>query len=365
MSTSKLLQRIIRPRHVETSNGSNSKSLADATRELYFASNGISGDAMMHFAMLLASLIHDVDHCGLTNAQLSRMKTPSAIIYKNKSISEQHSMDVAWKVLMDQDFEQLRSCIYTNKFELRRFRQLLVNAVIATDIEDAQFKLNRKIRWDKAFGSSDATAAAAGSSSPLDELRRSNHRSPLDELRRSSHRSPLDELRRSSHRGDATKIDRKATLVYESIIQAADIAHTMQHWQTYAKFNERLFEEQYVAYLIGHEEQDPAQHWYESELTFFDHHVLPLAEQLRTCGVFGASSSTSTSDSGGLGGDELIGWAKQNRQEWQKHGQSLVKQMHETCVAKYHTREQQQQQQQQHVKFSRRRSNGSMSHISY
>jgi 3'5'-cyclic nucleotide phosphodiesterase len=349
MSTSKLLQRIIRPRHAETPSNGNSKSSADATRDLYFASNGISGDAMMHFAILLASLIHDVDHCGLSNAQISRMKTPSAIIYKNKSISEQHSMDVAWKVLMDQDFDHLRSCIYTNKFELRRFRQLLINAVIATDIEDLQFKLNRKIRWDKAFGSSDS-AAAGGSSSPLDELRRSSHRSTFDELRRSSH-----------HRGDATKIDRKATLVYESIIQAADIAHTMQHWQTYAKFNERLFEEQYVAYLNGHEDQDPAQHWYESELTFFDQHVLPLAEQLKICGVFGPSSSSSStiSDSGSGGGaDEFIGWAKQNRQEWQKHGPALVKQMHEACVAKYHQNKEQPHQR-------RRRSNGSMSHISF
>jgi 3'5'-cyclic nucleotide phosphodiesterase len=284
---------------------------------------------MMHFSVVLASMIHDIDHSGLTNGQLSKLKTPSAIIYKNKSISEQHSMDVAWKVLMDQDFEQLRSCIYTNKFELRRFRQLLVNAVVATDIEDAQFKLNRKIRWDKAF--------CDGST---------------------------DELRRSSHRGDS-KIDRKATLVYESIIQAADIAHTMQHWQVYAKFNERLFEEQYVAFLNAHEERDPAEHWYQSQISFFDDHVLPLAEQLKTCGVFdGASSPNSSSGSsggGGGGGDEYIGWAQQNRQEWETHGPTLVKQMHDACVAKYHTPT----GKEDHLKFRRRRSNGSISHISY
>ena len=34
-------------------------------------------------------------------------------------------------------------------------------------------------------------------------------------------------------------VDRKATIVIEHLIQASDIAHTMQHWHVYRKWNER------------------------------------------------------------------------------------------------------------------------------
>ena len=37
-------------------------------------------------------------------------------------------------------------------------------------------------------------------------------------------------------------------MVVEHLIQASDVAHTMQHWQVYAKWNERLFVEMYTAY---------------------------------------------------------------------------------------------------------------------
>ena len=43
-------------------------------------------------------------------------------------------------------------------------------------------------------------------------------------------------------------VNRKATIVIEHIIQASDVAHTMQHWHVYRGWNEKLFEEMYVAY---------------------------------------------------------------------------------------------------------------------
>ena len=37
---------------------------------------------------------------------------------------------VAWSLLMEDRFAELRSCIYTTEEELKRFRQLLVNAYV-------------------------------------------------------------------------------------------------------------------------------------------------------------------------------------------------------------------------------------------
>lgn len=54
--------------------------------------------------------------------------------YKNRSVAEQRSLDLSWDLLMQKRFRFLRSVICRNDTELGRFRQLVVNAVMATDL---------------------------------------------------------------------------------------------------------------------------------------------------------------------------------------------------------------------------------------
>lgn len=63
----------------------------------------------------------------MPNTQLVTEGTAAALRYKNISVAEQNSVDVAWSILMEPQFEQLRATIYTNESELVRFRQLVVN----------------------------------------------------------------------------------------------------------------------------------------------------------------------------------------------------------------------------------------------
>jgi hypothetical protein len=109
--------------------------------------------------------------------------------------------------------------------------------------------------------------------------------------------------------------NRKATIVIEHLIQASDVAHTMQHWQVYRRWNERFFRECYQAYLDGRAETDPTEGWYKGELGFFDFYIIPLAKKLKDCGVFGVSS------------DEYLSYATANREEWEKRGEDMVAQM--------------------------------------
>ena len=112
--------------------------------------------------------------------------------------------------------------------------------------------------------------------------------------------------------------DLKVTIVVEHIIQAADVAHTMQHWHVYQKWNERLFVEMRTAYEAGRgPATDPADGWYEGELWFFDNYVIPLAKKLEECGVFGVSS------------DECLNYALENRKEWETRGKDIVNSMKE------------------------------------
>jgi len=75
--------------------------------------------------------------------------------------------------------------------------------------------------------------------------------------------------------------NRRATIVIEHVIQASDIAHCMQHWKVYQKWNKRLYEEMYDAYVSGRSTKDPSDSWYDDELWFFDNYIIPLAKKIK------------------------------------------------------------------------------------
>ena len=197
--------------------------------------------------------------------------------YKNRSIAEQNSVDVAWELLMAPEFKDLQQCIFTNVFELNRFRQVIVNVVLATDIFEKEAKAMRNKRWEKAFRTMESTEDSTEFALESSKL--------------------------------------KATIVIEHIIQASDVAHTMQHWHVYTKWNEMLFREMKLAFDQGRSANDPANGWYKGEIWFFDNYVCPLAKKLADCKVFGVSS------------DEFLNFAQNNRSEWVEKGEQIVQEM--------------------------------------
>jgi class 3 adenylate cyclase len=275
MSSVKLLSRIVAPDLGKVSGDAALQSLHDHTY-------GITSDPLTQFAVIFSALIHDVDHTGVPNATLVREKARVASVYKNKSAAEQNSVDIAWELLMDDSYALVRKQIYQTECEYRRFRQLVINSVLATDIMDQDLGMLRKARWNRAFA--DDTV---------------------------------------HHENAGQLVNRKATIVIEHLIQASDVAHTMQHWHIYTKWNERLFEEMYVAYHNGRSDKNPADNWYQGEIGFYDFYIIPLAMKLRSCGVFGVSS------------DEYLSYAQQNRREWELKGKDYVAKMHEKYQQKY------------------------------
>jgi 3'5'-cyclic nucleotide phosphodiesterase len=259
------LSRIILP---SASDGEQSSATACTDDPTY----GIAVDPLTHFACVFAALIHDVDHTGVPNTQLVKEQSPVAATYNNQSVAEQNSLDIAWTMLLEPRFDVLRSAICTTPTEMKRFRQLVVNAVMATDIMDPNLKVLHNHQWNKAF-------AAAAEESELE----------------------------AKHR--------KATVVIDHLIQASDVVHTMQHWHVYRQWNERLFQEMSRAYEQGRADSDPAEIWYQGELNFFDYYIIPLAKKLEQCGVFGVCS------------DEYLNYAIKNREEWQARGREVVSEM--------------------------------------
>lgn len=182
MSVVKLIQRVVAP---GTNDGSDEKD----------HSYGISHDPLAQFACVFSALIHDVDHPGVPNSQLLKEHSPLAAAYQNKSIAEQNSVDLAWELLQQDLFKDLRDAICSTEQERLHFRQLIVNVTLATDIMDKDWKAMREARWGKAFGESNSDSSTEN-------------------------------------------MNRKATIVIEHMIQASDVAHTMQHWHIFRKWNE-------------------------------------------------------------------------------------------------------------------------------
>lgn len=113
-------------------------------------------------------------------------------LYSGKSLLEQNSVDLALGCLMDESFTELRQAIFANEAEMKRFYGLVVNAVIATDLFDAELRSSRNDRWKLAFQECAPEMPEQASQKAMG--------------------------------------DRKATVIIEHLMQASDVVHTMQHW---------------------------------------------------------------------------------------------------------------------------------------
>lgn len=149
-------------------------------------------DPLTQFAVVFSALIHDVGHEGVPNFVLGKKHPLLAEKYSHKSIAEQRSVDIAWELMLQPQFSHLRASIYQTKSDCTRFRYLVVNGVMATDIFDKELKELRDSRWETAFSAREPESAYVKGA-----------------------------------------MDRKATIVIEHIIQASDVAHTMQHFFIY------------------------------------------------------------------------------------------------------------------------------------
>jgi class 3 adenylate cyclase len=266
-SVTKMLARIVSPKNHDEDpyqDQSNSSSM------LHKYTYGITSDPLTQFAVVFSALIHDVAHPGVPNAQLVKEGSELANKYRDKSAAEQNSVDIAWNMLMEPAYTLLRECLFTCQADLDRFRELVVNTVMATDIADKELSKLRQQRWEKAFRPTDNSE---------------------------------DEM-----------MNLKASITIEHLIQASDVAHTMQHWKIFVKWNERLFHECYYAYLSGRALTNPVEGWYQGEIGFFDFYIIPLAKKLKECGVFGVTT------------DEYLAYAQANRTEWELKGKELVEQ---------------------------------------
>jgi 3'5'-cyclic nucleotide phosphodiesterase len=160
---------------------------------------GISSNPLMRFAVVLAAVIHDIDHPGkyhiLSHAGWCSYfvaGVPNQQLIKEgkgcgKSIAEAHSLNLAWELFMQPKYNDLRQTIYVTQAEYEHFRSVFVSAVLATDIMDKDLASARRERWSSAFSE-------------------------------------------GFHENVIGKRDNRATIIIEHLIQASDVSHTVSCW---------------------------------------------------------------------------------------------------------------------------------------
>lgn len=161
---------------------------------------GLRHDPLMLTALIFAALIHDVEHQGIPNRQLALEDDRLAILYNDCSIAENWSLYVAFSEFLQEDYTELRNCLFggnsssnvKNKTapaaaaadtpkdvstsarkslstlsitertsgptkpppreEYLRFRKAVINLVLATDIASPERTQLGKSKWKEAFG---------------------------------------------------------------------------------------------------------------------------------------------------------------------------------------------------------------------
>lgn len=91
--------------------------------------------------------MHDFDHPGRTNAFLVSTFSPQALLYNDRSVLENYHSATAWTLFFsDPEYNWLRSL---DSAEFRRFRFLVIDLVLATDLKrhfDILADFNAKVR---------------------------------------------------------------------------------------------------------------------------------------------------------------------------------------------------------------------------
>ena len=102
------------------------------------------------------------------------------------------------------------------------------------------------------------------------------------------------------------------TVILETIMKAADVAHNLQGWDLMAKFSNRLFLELRRAYVQGRGD-DPQNGWFGNQIGFLEAYLLPLARKLDDTGVFGDTI-----------GAMFAQQVEDNRDRWSREGMALT-----------------------------------------
>mmetsp|Transcript_8331 Transcript_8331/g.17338 ORF Transcript_8331/g.17338 Transcript_8331/m.17338 type:complete len:523 (+) Transcript_8331:164-1732(+) len=106
--------------------------------------------------------------------------------------------------------------------------------------------------------------------------------------------------------------DLRETVIMETIIKSADVAHNLQGFDQMAKWSDCLYLELRKAY-VDEKGDDPSNGWFNNQNGFLDFYLLPLARKLDDTGAFGD-----------IRGGIFASIVEENRMRWTTEGMAVT-----------------------------------------
>jgi hypothetical protein len=106
--------------------------------------------------------------------------------------------------------------------------------------------------------------------------------------------------------------DMRESVIMETIIKSADVAHNLQGFEQMAKWSDCLYLELRKAF-IEEKGDDPMNGWFNNQIGFLDFYLLPLARMLDDTGAFGDTR-----------GGVFAAMVERNRKRWTREGMSVT-----------------------------------------
>jgi 3''5''-cyclic nucleotide phosphodiesterase. len=246
-------------------------------KEKKLSTYGIATCPITHLALVYSALVHDVEHEGVGNQQMVKEKHPLAIKYKGKSVAENNSLDIAIDLLQQKNYANLRRAIFGDfnnsssevrefmKAEERIFYNILIENIQATDVFSRERLDRNRRKWIESFDKMKHDKSHRGVCTCEDKSSKIvSRRASVPPASKPTPITTLSRLRSPSIYGENCSVlcpscqmyhdlcvlqldHMRACAVLVQMIQAADVAHSMQSWPIFLKWNMKLYNEFWAA----------------------------------------------------------------------------------------------------------------------
>lgn len=203
----------------------------------------------------------------MSNKILCEISHPLSMKFpKNVPIAERNSIDVCLSLLFRPEYESLRDSIAPDEKDKIQLAKTLFQAILVTDIATPK---NVQLAIRRFEACEEASHLPAADLSPLTHY----IFDLLDGI-------GLDEDAKVRHLDEFvfTREELQICTANEHFMMLSDIAHLLQGWKNFVKWNFRLYKEIHACFKKGLCD-NPREGWYQGQIDFTDKYVIPLSKR--------------------------------------------------------------------------------------
>ena len=275
-------------------------------------------DSFAHFALVFSCLIHDVEHTGQSNKILVSKNHKIAQQFSGPA-AERNSIRVALELIFRRKYKRIREAIFPTVNDRFAFGKFIFWSILCTDIAAEDRLKNSIARFVVVHAVRDSikTARENGEDTDYDPGNDYSYDPQLcpvlPYLKEVVQYLQLTEKEINDNEEELviTSEGLERCVAVEHLMQVADVAHLMQGWETFLKWNLKLYKELMACHENGLM-PDPSDSWAAGQIGFFSNYVIPLAER---------SEHISGNDLSAL---NLVHNAQLNLERWMLEGETIT-----------------------------------------